>query len=196
MTKNIRLFCLVVALLTTHNVLTAQNAAIKTNLLYDASATVNLGAEFGVAPRWSVDLSANLNAWDIAGDARWRHWLFQPELRYWFCDRFSRHFLGLHGVVGQYNLGNIPNNLSFLGQNFAVLTDRRFQGWAFGAGLAYGYAWALGRHWNLEFELGLGYARFNYDTYECSVCRKKIAENGTHDYVGPTKAAINLVYVF
>ena len=178
------------------SVASAQRVAVKSNLLYDATATANLGVEFGLAPRWTLDLSGNLNVWDIAGDMRWRHWMVQPELRYWFCDRFSRHFLGLHGMTGQYNLGNIPNNISFLGNDFSLLTDRRYEGWAVGAGLAYGYAWALGKHWNLELEAGFGYARFFYDVYECSVCRKVIAEDVSRNYVGPTKAALNLVYVF
>ncbi len=57
------------------------DVAIKTNLLYDATLTVNLGAEVAVAPRWSVDLSGNLNAWTLSGGKRWKHWLLQPEAR-------------------------------------------------------------------------------------------------------------------
>ena len=30
--------------------------SLKTNLAYDATATVNIGAELVVAPRWSVDV--------------------------------------------------------------------------------------------------------------------------------------------
>ena len=59
----------------------AQQAAVKTNLLYDATATVNLGVEFGVAPRWTIDLSGNLNAWNFSENKKWRHWLVQPEVR-------------------------------------------------------------------------------------------------------------------
>lgn len=174
----------------------AQRAAVKSNLLYDATATLNAGVELGLAPRWTLDLSGNLMVWDVAGDMRWRHWMVQPELRYWFCDRFSRHFLGLHALGGQFNVGNIPNNISFLGQPFYRMTDHRYEGWAVGAGIAYGYAWALGKHWNLELEAGFGYARMFYDIFECSVCRKIVAEDQSRNYVGPTKAAINLVYVF
>lgn len=39
-----------------------QKAAIKTNILYDATATVNLGVEIGLAPRWTLDISGNYNA--------------------------------------------------------------------------------------------------------------------------------------
>lgn len=65
-----------------------------------------------------------------------------------------------------------------------------------GAGIAYGYTWALSKHWNLEAEIGLGYVFSKYDQYECEKCGEKVKDNKTHNYVGPTKAALNLVYVF
>lgn len=173
----------------------AQDVAIKTNVLYDATATVNLGVEVGVAPKWTIDLSGNLNAWNIKEDMKWKHWMVQPEARYWFCDRFSRHFLGFHAMGGQYNIGGIKNNVSFLGTNFKNFTDQRYQGWSLGAGIAYGYAFILGKHWNLELEVGVGYAYFNYDIFSCAGCGRNIGA-ADHHYFGPTKAAINLVYVF
>ena len=173
----------------------AQHVAIKTNLLYDATATVNLGVEVGLAPKWTLDISGNINAWNVKEEARWRHWLAQPEARYWFCDRFSRHFIGFHAIGGQYNVGGIENNISFLGSDFSNLSEKRYQGWAVGAGVAYGYAFILGKHWNLELELGVGYAYFNYDIFSCTGCGKRVGA-GDHNYFGPTKAAINLVYVF
>ncbi|MBQ8501028.1 MAG: DUF3575 domain-containing protein, partial [Bacteroides sp.] len=54
-----------------------QDIALKTNLLYDATATINAGVEFRLAPRWSFDLSGNYNAWTL-NDHRWKHWLLQP----------------------------------------------------------------------------------------------------------------------
>ena len=32
--------------------------------------------------------------------------------------------------------------------------------------------------------------------YECAGCGEQVEEDKTHHYFGPTKAAINLVYVF
>ena len=37
----------------------AQDIALKSNILYDASGTINLGAEVGLAPRWTLDVSGN-----------------------------------------------------------------------------------------------------------------------------------------
>ena len=41
----------------------AQKVAVKTNLLYDATTTMNLGLEIGLGKKWSLDLSGNYNPW-------------------------------------------------------------------------------------------------------------------------------------
>ena len=174
----------------------AQKAALKTNLFYDATATANLGLEVALAPKWTLDISANVNAWRMPEDRRWKHWLVQPEVRYWFCDRFSGHFIAIQVHGGQFNFGNLPNNIRFLGIDYSLLTDHRFEGWMAGAGVAYGYDWILGRHWNLEAEIGIGYAYTVADQYRCADCGKRIAEDIVNHYFGLTRAAISIVYVF
>ncbi|MBE6188955.1 MAG: DUF3575 domain-containing protein [Alistipes sp.] len=187
---------LILGLLTSYSVSAQNDVAIKTNVLYDLTATINAGVEIGLAPRWTLDISGNFNAWDMKEDKKWKHYLVQPEARYWFCDRFMGHFLGIHAHGGQVNFGGIKNGIDFLGSNFSNLSDRRYQGWFAGAGVAYGYAFVLGRHWNLELELGVGYAYTKYDVFECSGCGRKVESGLSHHYVGPTKLALNLVYLF
>lgn len=176
--------------------LASQNVAVKSNILYDMTATVNGGVEVGLSPQWSFDLSANFNAWNFSHDRKWKHWLLQPEVRYWFCDRFASHFLGFHLLAGQYNIGGLSNGLHFLGTDLSRLSDHRFQGWMAGAGFAYGHTWILSRHWNLEAEIGFGYVYSRYDMFECAGCGKKKETGQSHHYIGPTKAAVNLVYLF
>lgn len=168
---------------------------LKTNLLYDATATVNLGVEFPIAKKWSLDVSGNVNDWAI-NDHLWKHWLAQPEARYWLCDRFSGHFVGAHLHGGQYNLGNMSGLPDFLGTHFSTLKDTRVQGWFAGAGIVYGYTWLLGKHWSAEAEIGIGWAYTRYDRFPCAVCGSKIQNDKAHNYFGPTKLALNLIYVF
>ena len=66
---------------------------------------------------------------------------------------FMGHFLGLPAHGGQFNFRGIKNSIDFLGSNFSNLSARRYQGWCVGAGVAYGYAFVLGRHWNLDLDL-------------------------------------------
>lgn len=174
----------------------AQNVAVKTNILYDALLNVNAGVEVGLAPRWTADISADYNSWTLSHDRKWKHWFLQPEVRYWFCERFSGHFVGAHLIGGQYNVGGLKNGINFLGTDFSKLSDRRYQGWFAGAGIAYGYSWILDLHWNVEAEIGLGWTYSRSDVYPCATCGTKLAEGKPHNYVGPTKAAINLIYTF
>ena len=37
----------------------AQKVAVKTNLLYDATSTINLGVEFALTPKWTLDVAGN-----------------------------------------------------------------------------------------------------------------------------------------
>lgn len=174
--------------------LRAQDVNIKTNIIPDAALSPNLGVEVGLAPHWSVDLTGQLNLWTI-NEHKWKHWYVQPEARYWFCEYFAKHFVGIHLMGGQYNFGNIKNNINFLGTDLSRLTDHRYQGWAVGGGIAYGYSFLLNRHLNLELEIGIGYLYTEFKEFECKECGKEVGK-GHHNYYGPTKAAINLVYVF
>lgn len=172
----------------------AQKAAIKTNLISDAVTSPQLGVEFKTAPKWTMELAGQVNAWNIH-DRRWRHWMFQPEARLWFCEVFQDSFIGFHAIGGQFNIGNIDNNIKFLGSDFSKLKDHRYQGWGVGAGIAYGYAWILSKHWNMEAELGIGWIYTNYDRYPCAVCGTQDG-SGHHNYFGPTKLSLAIEYIF
>jgi hypothetical protein len=190
--------------------LQAQKVAVKSNLLMDATLSPNLGIEVGIAPRWTLDLSGQINAWTLSHERKWKHWMVQPEARYWFCERFNRHFLAVHLQGGEFNVGNfdgVDNNpvapvddchgFNFLGTEYTRLYHNRYEGWFAGAGIGYGYAWILSKHWNLEAEIGVGYNYSRYDRFkDCKGCSDKEKDNKEHHYVGPTKAAVSLVYAF
>ena len=84
----------------------AQDWALKTNLFYDATTTMNLGFETRVAPKWTLDVSANWNPWTFSENKKWKQLSLQPEARYWFCEAFNGHFVGAHLLGGIYNMGN------------------------------------------------------------------------------------------
>lgn len=172
----------------------AQKAAIKTNLISDAVTSPNLGFEFRMAPKWTFDITGQLNAWNIH-ERRWRHWMVQPEARIWICEAFQGSFFGFHAIGGQFNIGNIKNAFDFLGQKFSNLKDHRYQGWGVGAGIAYGYDWILSKHWNLEAEIGIGWIYCHYDRYPCTVCGTSDGK-GHHNYYGPTKLSLAIEYIF
>ena len=72
------------------------------------------------------------------------------------------------------------------------LRKYRYEGTLYGAGIAYGHQWILGKRWNLEATIGVGYARIEYDKYKYQTCGPYI-KKGTKDYIGPTKVGINFI---
>ena len=165
--------------------------AVKTNLLYDATSALNLGVEFGLGRRWTLDVSGNYNPWTFSENRKMKHWLVQPEVRWWSCTRFSGHFVGLHAHGGGYNWGGmLPWGIRPGGE----IRSHRYQGWLAGAGVSYGYHWVLGNRWGLEATVGVGYAYLDYDKYPCAKCGRKVGSASEH-YFGPTKAGITLIFM-
>lgn len=173
----------------------AQDVALKTNLINDIALSPNIGVEVGLAPKWTLDMTAEMNLWKVDGRS-WKHLYFQPEARYWLCQRFSGHFIGFHALGGIYNFGKLNLPFNMLGSNLKELKDKRYQGWAAGAGVVYGYAWPLHKHWNIEAALGIGWLYTRFDSYPCQVCGTKIDRNKSHNYFGPTKLSVAVEYIF
>ncbi|MDD2594285.1 MAG: DUF3575 domain-containing protein [Bacteroidales bacterium] len=175
----------------------AQKVGVKSNILYDATTTINLGVEIGLAPKWTLDISGNYNPWTFTDNHKMKHWLVQPEVRYWTCQRFSGHFVGVHGHGGVYNVGGMLPWGFKSGKMFGVIENEdimnhRYEGWLAGAGVSYGYHWVLGSRYGLEASVGAGYAYLSYDKYRCEKCGEKLSSGSKH-YLGPTKAAITLI---
>lgn len=171
-------------------------AAIKTNLLSDAFWTPSLSLELGLNDHWTLDFTGEYNNWDAWDNQKWRHWTFQPELRYWFQESFNHWFVGIHGLGGEYNVGNLKHQLPFFSGKLKELDKYRYQGSFIGGGIGLGYAWQWSKHWGMSAELGMGYMNMKADKFECEGCEKKLEEDLNHHYFGPTKAALNLIYRF
>ena len=182
------LFVLAVTLTFT-TTLIAQKVAVKTNLLYGATATPNLQLEFGLSKKSTLDIGGGLNWFDFSDNKKFKHLLVQPEYRYWFCEAFNGHFLGVHAHGAQFNVGNIDISAGRLDK----LKNRRYEGHLFGGGLSWGYQWVVSPRWNIEVNLGGGYARIDYTKYCGKECGAPLS-SGKHNYWGVTRAGLSIVY--
>lgn len=158
----------------------AQEVALKTNTLYWMTTTPNAAFELAVNNKVTVNLMGAYNPWTFSDDRKMRFWLVQPEVRYWLCEKFEGHYFGVHFHGAQF---------------FGGFRDKRYDGYLAGGGISYGYNWILSPHWNLEAAIGLGYARLWYKESDRIHC-EKCYENKKKNYVGPTQAAVSLIYVF
>lgn len=178
----------------------AQKVAVKTNTLYWATATPNMGFEFAMAPRWTFEIAGGYNPFTFnkEDNVKAKHFLVTPEFRYWFCEAFQGHFLGLNGNYTQFNVSGIHVPDLFYkhgGESFLDnLLNARSQGWAAGAGIVYGYAWPISRRWNMEFKLGIGWWYTEYDRFESRTCGLFQESVARHAF-GPTDLGLSFIYM-
>ena len=179
----------------------SQRVAIKNNLVYDALLTPNLSLEFSLGEKWTLDTQVGMNFFFYENDPtadeyktkKWSHWLVQPEIRYWICERFNGWFLGLHAHGGQMNVGGI--NIPFILQNkHKEMKAHRYEGYFYGGGISAGYHWILSDRFSLEAALGIGYAHVRYDKFKCTACGQRM-EKGGADYLGPTRVSLSIIYI-
>ncbi|MDR2894276.1 MAG: DUF3575 domain-containing protein [Alistipes sp.] len=162
---------------------------IKTNLVADLTASMNLGFEFRTSDKTSLEIVGQWNPFSFrGGETEWRHWGFQPEFRYWLKEAFRSHFFGVQAHYAFYNVGGLPN-----GPFTDYMHNNRFQGDLYGAGVTWGHRWNFSQRWGLETTLGVGYVHKAYDIWECESCGKKLGE-GDKNYFGPTEIGVNLIF--
>lgn len=181
----------------------AQKAAIKTNALYWATTTPNLGAEVKLANSFTFNLEAGYNPFTLDEskevNRKIKHYLITPELRYWFCESFNGHFMGINGNFTQFNISAVEIPKIFYAINSptgftGTVMNTRNEGWATGAGLTYGYQWILGKRLNMEATLGLGYWYAQYEEFNNRKCGLFQQSYNRH-MLGITKCGLSLIYM-
>ncbi len=170
----------------------AQRFAAKTNLLYWATATPNLGIEAALSKHSTLSISANYNPWVFGYDAKIQHWFVQPEYRYWFTEKYTRSYVGVHVLGGEFEIGGFTPPLDL----FKRMANRHYKGSVVAAGVSYGYQFYISPHWNLEASVGVGIARLNYHAELTSDPKDKRYGNRTRYLPIPTQVGITFVYLF
>lgn len=169
----------------------AQSVGIKTNAAHWAMmATPNIGIEMSLNRKYTLDVEAGYNPFTFNDNKKFKHWIVMPELRYWTCESFNGHFFGVHALASEFNVGGIDIPIGRLKD----IKDHRYEGYAFGGGISYGYQWPIAKRLNLELSIGAGYAYLLYDKYKCEKCGDKIESDVKDNYFGITKAAVSLIY--
>ena len=158
--------------------------ALKTNVLYDACALLNLAVEMQVSKKITVELPLTCSLWDLESEHGVRTVALQPEARWWIGNETGQgHFVGLHAHVAWFNVKWNDNRYQDVGRPLL------------GAGLSYGYKLPLSEHWGTEFTLGLGYANMKYNTYY-NIGNGALLDTRVRHYWGITRVGASLVYRF
>lgn len=173
--------------------------AFKTNLLYDAASLINLGFEIPLGRSFSLAADAVFPWWqNRKNDITIQMLGATLEGRYWFGDRSVRapmtgFFCGVYagGGIFDFQLGKLTSGNGVQG-DFYIL-----------GGVSAGYAHEICRNLRLEYSLGVGYLRTDFQDY-ISVKDTKFGNIKAIPYpwnmkrtsgVLPTKACISLVWM-
>ena len=173
----------------------AQQVAVKTNLLYGATTTLNVGAEVAVSKLSTVGFSANYNPWTIGSDNKIQHWFIRPEYRYWVTEKYTRLFFGVHAIGGKFEVGGFK--LPIIGNRILQgLKTNYYKGSFVGAGFSIGYQFYVSPHWNLELSAGAGLARLSYHTEPVNGPKRKSYVDTKRFLPIPTEVGVTFVYLF
>jgi hypothetical protein len=164
--------------------------AIKTNLLYGATTTINLGVEFLLSDYLTLDVSGGWNPFVHSGNRKFAHWMVQPTLRYWIQEPFNGHFIGGSLMYSNFNVSGIELPFNMI----PALQTRRFRGDAYSVSFQYGHQWVLSPRWSVEASLNVGYMFLNFQEFDGGWCGQ-IRGSDTRHFFGPTNAAVSLIYV-
>ncbi|KGN94951.1 DUF3575 domain-containing protein [Porphyromonas crevioricanis] len=160
--------------------------ALKTNGLYLGALIANIGFEVELWRKWSLDVPVWYSPYDYTPTRKIRLLATQPELRFWPKKAGKGHFFGLHTHIVGFNVA-INDNGRYQDPNHAL----------WGAGFSYGYTFHLDKSqkWSLEFNLGAGFAEYDYDVYRNWANGPKF-NSGSDFYWGITRAGISIAYKF
>lgn len=163
--------------------------ALRTNLLYDAFLLPVLGVEWRINNHFGIKLDGSLSSWGSKNDKVQKIWLLNPEVR-WYLLSNRCFYLGISGNYGEYNVYKYPFG-SLLSK------DTGYQGRMWSAGLTVGYQLCPSRHFSVDFNLGLGYTRSEYDSFNIKEGVRVYKErNRKKNFWGPTQAGISLMWTF
>lgn len=172
--------------------------ALKTNLIHDALALPEIGAEFYVGRNWSVVGNWTYGWWD--NDHRHRYWRAyggDVAVRRWFGRLAEEKPLTGHHI-GAY-AGAVTYDFEFGGKGVMGGRPHRtiFDRCNFYCGVEYGFSLPVRRRLNIDFTIGIGYFGGNYIKYEPSPSGRGYTWQSTHhiNWFGPTKAEISLVWL-
>lgn len=161
--------------------------SIRTNLLYDAFLVPTLGAEWRVNQDMGIKLDGSYGFFGRETGKIQKLWLLNPEFRL-YMGIAKRFYIGVGANFSGYNVYRF-----MVGGFFPE--DTGYQGNLWNAGVTTGYQLALSRVLSLDFNLGLGFTKLDYDSFHV-VDRIRIyrEKRQTRSFWGPTQAGISLVW--
>ncbi len=158
---------------------TPYHFALRANLLRWATLTPDLGVEWRINRYVGIAVNGSWTSWTWNDcDRRYALWEVNPEVRY-YIGKEKRGYIGAMYKVGQFNY---------------KFSETGKQGDLMGGGLVGGYQLKLNRALSLDFSLGLGYVRADYEKYTVIDGVRVRDGKESKNWWGPTQAGVTLVW--
>lgn len=185
-------YLLILFILFVSKTVCAQDIALSVNAIPASNGAINLGLQYALGDKYTIDLSGAARPWPRGENSVNKYWGAKPEFRYWTCQKFNGSFFGAFMTGSQYNIGgkDMPFGL------FPAVEEYRFEGWALGGGVSYGYHFVLNSHWNIELSVGAGYTYYDFTQYRCPLLCARVLKEDCYHYWGINTASVSLVYLF
>lgn len=162
--------------------------SVKTNALGLAMLMGNAAAEIDLTRNLSLNFPIYYSALNyFTSTIKFRTFAIQPELR-WNFTRPEGLFVGAHFGLAYFNLAT--------NGNYRIQTHNGNEP-LIGGGLSIGYRLPLTKNkkWNVEFTLGAGAYRFNYDKFY-NEPNGALAGSESRTYIGLDNAGVSFMYSF
>lgn len=158
---------------------TPYHFSVRANLLRWATLTPDLGVEWRINRYVGIAVNGSWTSWTWNDcDRRYALWEVNPEVRY-YIGKEKRGYIGAMYKVGQFNY---------------KFSETGRQGDLMGGGLVGGYQLKLNRALSLDFSLGLGYVRADYEKYTVIDGVRVRDGKESKNWWGPTQAGVTLVW--
>lgn len=154
---------------------------LNTNVLPWGITMPNLGVEYTIGEKWSVNLNLMYCPWKLSDKFSVKTVGILPEGRWWLKSNKKGSFFNIH--------------LNFAWFNVRV-KDYRYQDCErplLGGGIGYGYRFPLSRRWGMEFEIGAGMANMKYDCFY-NVSNGALKDTRISTYWGIDRLAVTVTY--
>lgn len=153
--------------------------ALRANLLRWATLTPDLGVEWRINRHVGVSVDGTFTSWTWNhNDRRYALWEVTPEVRY-YLGHEKRGYMG-----AMYKAGAFDYKLSSTGK----------QGDLMGGGITGGYRMQLNKSFFMDFSLGLGYLRADYEKYVTIDGVRVTRGEESKNWWGPVHAGVTLVW--
>lgn len=157
---------------------------LRANALGWAGAVANLGIETAISRHITFVAEGYYSPiWDL-NDFKLKGYNITPEFRYYFCEKFNKHYVGIHGNYADYS-------------DLQLGSSRHIRdGYAYGAGITYGHTWIFNHSWSFDLFAGIGWWHMKNDVYSRCEPDYMIHKDAVENKIGLSRLGATFAYRF